>query len=45
MDNRNFNPVELIKVQLNDVKKSIRLQELLCSRFRKYMNCLLVSKK
>ncbi|MGE7761528.1 MerR family transcriptional regulator [Peribacillus sp. NPDC097895] len=32
MENRNFNPVELIKVQLDDVKKRIRLQELLRNR-------------
>lgn len=32
LENQNFNPLELIKVQLDDVKKRIRLQELLCSR-------------
>jgi MerR family transcriptional regulator, thiopeptide resistance regulator len=35
MENQNFNPVELIKVQLDDVKKRIRIQELLCSRLEK----------
>lgn len=40
MENRNFNPVELIKVQLDDVKKRIRLQELLCSRLEKIYELL-----
>ena len=40
MENRNFNPVEIIKVQLDDVKKRIRLQELLCSRLEKIYELL-----
>lgn len=40
MENRNFNPVEIIKVQLEDVKKRIRLQELLCNRLEKIYELL-----
>ncbi|WP_256237532.1 MerR family transcriptional regulator [Bacillus sp. EB600] len=40
MENRNFNPVEIIKVQLDDVKRRIRLQELLCSRLEKIYELL-----
>lgn len=40
MEKRNFNPVELIKVQLEDVKKRLRLQELLCNRLEKIYELL-----
>jgi len=40
MENWNFNPVEIIKVQLDDVKKRIRLQEPLCSRLEKIYELL-----
>ncbi|MCQ6265121.1 MerR family transcriptional regulator [Fictibacillus sp. WQ 8-8] len=40
LENQNFNPLELIKVQLDDVKKRIRLQELLCSRLEKIYELL-----
>ncbi|MEJ9212899.1 MerR family transcriptional regulator [Bacillus smithii] len=40
MENRNFNPIELIKVHLDEVKKRIRLQELLCTRLEKIYELL-----
>lgn len=40
MGNRTINPVEIIKVQLDDVKKRIRLQELLCNRLERIYDLL-----
>lgn len=41
LENRNFNPIEIIKVQLEDVKKRIRLQELLCNRLEQILDLLI----
>lgn len=40
LQNQNFNPVELIKVQLDDVKKRIQLQEMLCKRLENILEQL-----
>ncbi|MGE6261175.1 MerR family transcriptional regulator [Heyndrickxia sporothermodurans] len=40
LQKQNFNPVELIKVQLDDVKKRIQLQEMLCKRLENILEQL-----
>ncbi|MBT2617578.1 MerR family transcriptional regulator [Bacillus sp. ISL-78] len=40
MENPNLNPVELIKVQLESVKKTIQIQEQLCSRLERIYELL-----
>jgi DNA-binding transcriptional MerR regulator len=40
-ENKDFNPIELVQLQINDVKKRIQLQKMLCSRLERVYEMLI----